>query len=158
MAAKLFAMLKEHGIECELVTEYAKDAVWEHRKQIFQCQPYIFGKQLYKIFRIQNQVDVIVTDSPIILSATYDCEQDIDFKKYILKWFNKFNNLNFYLNRVVPFNPKGRNEKTLEEAKNVDKKLLHFLNNNHITYKKVRGDDIGCKEIFDIIINKINKK
>ena len=92
-AARLFAMLKDLGIEVELVTEYVKDMVWEERTGIFECQPYIFGKQLYRLQRVCGKVDVIITDRPILLDIIYDPEQDEDFKKYILKKHFQFNNL-----------------------------------------------------------------
>lgn len=151
-SARLFAILKDLGIEVELSTEYVKDMVWEGRTKIFECQPYIFGKQLYKLKRLEDCVDIIVTDSPIVLSAIYDKEQDEDFRNFILKEFNKFDNLNYFLNRVKPFNPNGRNEKTIEEAMNNDDKLMKFLNDNNINFKVVDGNEDGCKVIIDDIL------
>ena len=84
-SARLFTMLKDLNMDVELVTEYVKDMVWEDRKGIFECQPYIFGKQLYKLQRVSDKVDVIITDRPILLDIVYDPEQDEDFKKYIQK-------------------------------------------------------------------------
>jgi len=151
-SARLFSMLKDLGIETELVTEYVKDMVWEGRMGVFECQPYIFGKQLYRLQRVINKVDVVITDRPIFLDMIYDPEQDEDFRKYILKKFNQFNNLNIYLNRVKPFNPNGRNEKTLEEAKVYDNKVLNMLDELDIDYIKVDGDEDGCKEILENIL------
>ena len=156
-SARLFAMLKDKGIEVELVTEFAKDLVWEGRNKAFECQAYIFGNQLYKIQRVSDSVDVIITDSPIFLSSIYDKEQNEYFKKYILTQFSKFNNLNIYLNRVKPFNPNGRNESTEEEARVNDRKVLDFFNDNDIEYYNINGDKEGCKEIFRLIIEKLNK-
>ena len=153
-SARLFAMLKENGIDCELVTEYAKDMVWEGRKGVFDYQPYLFGKQLYRIQRVLGKVDVIITDSPILLSVVYDKEGNENFKQYVIDKFNQFNNLNVYLTRVVPFNPNGRNEKNVEEAKVIDNKIVQVLNENNISYISVEGNQNGCKRIFDIIIEK----
>lgn len=151
-SARLFSMLKDLGIETELVTEYVKDMIWEGRMGVFECQPYIFGKQLYRLQRVVDKVDVIITDRPIFLDMIYDPEQDEDFRKYILKKFNQFNNLNVYLNRVKPFNPNGRNEKTLEEAKVYDNKVLDMLDKLDIDYIKVDGNENGCKEILKNIL------
>ena len=72
IAAELFAKLKWEGIDCELVTEFAKELVWEQRHDTFRNQIYIFGKQHQMVFRVLGKVDVVVTDSPFILSAVYD--------------------------------------------------------------------------------------
>jgi hypothetical protein len=154
-AARLFAMLKDRGIETELATEYVKDMVWEGRSKVFECQPYIFGKQLYKIQRLVGSVDVVVTDSPILLSALYDPEQDENFRKFILKKFNQFNNLNIFVNRVKPFNPNGRNEKTEEEAKANDVKLIKFLLANQIPFSVIDGDEEGCKIMLDCVLQEL---
>ena len=37
-AAYIFAMLKMYGINAELITEYAKDKVWEENTQAFKNQ------------------------------------------------------------------------------------------------------------------------
>ena len=70
-AAYIFTRLKMEGVNAELVTEFAKDKVWEESKAVFDNQAYIFGKQYFRISRLQDKVDVVVTDSPIILSCYY---------------------------------------------------------------------------------------
>lgn len=157
-AARIFAILKDMGVEVELVTEYVKDMVWEGRLGIFDCQSYIFGKQLYKLQRISGKVDVIVTDRPILLDAIYDPEQDEDFRKYILKKFNQFDNFNIFLNRNKPFNPNGRNEKTIDEALVFDQKIKTFLNHQNIEYYEFDGDKDGCDNIISIIVKILEAK
>jgi hypothetical protein len=154
-ACRLFAMLKDLGVDVELVTEYVKDMVWEGRTEIFNCQPYIFGKQLYKLQRVNGKVDVIITDRPIFLDTIYDPEQDEDFRKYILKKFDQFNNLNIYLNRTKKFNPNGRNENTIEEAIVLDNKIKKQLDELFIPYTEINGDAEGCKEILEAIISRL---
>ena len=63
-AAYIFSQLKMAGINAELVTEFAKDKVWEESKEPFNNQAYIFGQQYFRISRCADKVDVIVTDSP----------------------------------------------------------------------------------------------
>lgn len=63
-AAYIFSELKMRGINAELVTEFAKDKVWENNDEVFKNQAYIFGKQSYKMSRCRDKVDVIITDSP----------------------------------------------------------------------------------------------
>lgn len=78
LAAYTFSKLKMLGVNCELVTEFAKDKVWEKNNTALDNQIYIFAKQQYRIARCADKVDVIVTDSPLFLSAFYNSDPDID--------------------------------------------------------------------------------
>ena len=132
--------------------------VWEGRTQIFGCQDYIFGKQLWKQLRVSDKVDVIITDCPLILSALYDPKNREHFKANVFETFNEFDNMNFFLNRVKPFNPNGRNEKTVEEAIANDNKLKDMLNENNIEYTIVDGNEEGCNKIFEAVLKKLNER
>ena len=44
LAAYVFAKLKMMGVNCELVTEFAKDKVWEKNNEALSNQIYIFAK------------------------------------------------------------------------------------------------------------------
>lgn len=156
-AARIFAMLKEQGLEVELATEYVKDMVWEKRTKVMECQPYIFGKQLYKLVRLSGVVDVIVTDSPIVFSAIYDPKHNQHFKEFVLDEFYEFDNLNYFLNRMHPFNPNGRNENSEEEAIEFDKRIGRFLVANGIDYVKVSADKWGCEKIVQDVLDSIDQ-
>ena len=67
-AAYIFSQLKMRGIDTELVTETAKDMVWEHNDDALTNQLYILGLHSQRFWRLRNQVRVIVTDSPILLT------------------------------------------------------------------------------------------
>ena len=67
IAAYVFARLKMAGVNCELAPEFAKDKVWEHNQTALDNQIYVFAKQYYRITRCADQVDVVITDSPVAL-------------------------------------------------------------------------------------------
>ena len=149
-AAIVFAELKKHGVNAELVTEFAKDKTWEHNATALGCQEYVFGKQSYRLARCRADVDVIVTDSPLPLSLLYAIDpvllQDEAFQKVVMNVFNSYNNLNYYITRVKPYNPKGRNQ-TEEESNLLADGTKKLLETNCIDYKTVCGNDEGYAEI-----------
>ena len=55
-AAKIFSELKQRGVNCELVTEFAKDKTWENNQTALQCAEYIFGNQSYRLQRCRDRM------------------------------------------------------------------------------------------------------
>lgn len=157
-AAYVFAMLKMAGINAELVTEFAKDKTWEHNSKALNCQPYVFGKQVYRLDRCADQVDVIVTDSPIFLSTIYNGDVNIEpeFTQTVMKKFDEFNNVNIFLTRLKKYNPAGRSQ-TENEAKEIDKQVLNALKTLKIEYKVLPGSKEGYDEIVELVLNKLDK-
>ena len=71
-AAYVFSKLKTLGVKCELVTEFAKDLVWDGRIKALENPAFVFGNQFYKLSRLENEVDVAVVDSPLMLNVLYN--------------------------------------------------------------------------------------
>jgi hypothetical protein len=136
------------GINAELVTEYAKDKVWEEDKAVFDNQIYIFGKQCFRLSRLDGKVDVAVTDSPILLSEFYNQDQSIEpqFKDLVMKEWNRYGCFNYFVKRAKPYNPSGRFQ-TKEESDNIHLKLKQFMNENGVSYSEVNGTEEAYKEI-----------
>ena len=139
VAAGLFYELKCKGIECEMTGEYAKDKTWDENPKILNHQPFIFGQQLHRIWRLNNKVQFIICDSPILLSIIYSKENSDLFERFIVEQYNKYNNINFILDRTVKYNVIGRNE-TEEEAIKLDNNLVHIMDKYNINYTLVTGD------------------
>lgn len=134
-AAQLFSELKWNGINCELVTEFAKDKVWEESYKVLDDQLYIFGKQTHKLRRLQGKVDVIITDSPILFSLIYDQTGNPNFHNLVLDVYSEFRNINLFLKRKKGFVQAGRVQSE-EKAKMLDSKILEMLNRNDIPFEK----------------------
>ena len=139
VAAGLFYELKCKGIECEMTGEYAKDKTWDENPKILNHQPFIFGQQLHRIWRLNNKVQFIICDSPILLSIIYSKENSDLFERFIVEQYNKYNNINFILDRTVKYDVVGRNE-TEEEAIKLDNNLVHIMDKYNINYTLVTGD------------------
>ena len=147
LAAMVFSKLKILGKDCELITEFAKKLTWHKRFNSLACQPYVFGKQLHEIYNVYGQVDYIITDSPILLSAMYTSDRwPKSFIQSILDIFSSFNNVNFFIKRAKKYNPNGRNQ-TEDEARKIDDKLMDYLLNNHIEFDILPGVEESANEI-----------
>lgn len=158
-AAYVFSKLKMAGINAELVTEFAKDKVWEESKAVFDNQAYIFGKQYFRISRCYDKVDVIVTDSPLLLSILYnnDIVLGETFNALVRRVFGSFNNLNYLLTRVKDYNPAGRFQ-TEQESDILAFQLKELLKQEQIEYLNIPGNIEGYDAIVEDIINEINYK
>lgn len=156
-AAYIFSKLKQKGVNCELIGEFAKDKTWEHNMTALNCQEYVFGKQSYRLARCRNDVDVIITDSPLPLSIIYNHNEAINdsFPKLVIDIFNTYDNMNYFLRRVKPYNPKGRNQ-TEEESDKLSTDIETMYNNLGIDYEVVDGDSSGYRYIVDSVWRRIN--
>ena len=148
--AGLFHKLKLAGVNCEIALEYAKDKVWEESYKILDDQIYVFGKQLHRIFRLKDKVDVVITDSPLPLSIYYDASGNQYFADLVMNQFNEFNNINYFINRDDTYNPKGRMQNK-QEAKQIDILLQLILKEYKINYSEVdKSKAVDC--IFNDIM------
>ena len=155
ISAGTFALLKLKGVNAELVTEYAKDVVWEEGFSKLENQIYIFGKQYQRLYRLNNKVDVAITDSPILLSTIYDNTDGPELKNLILATHNNMNTLNFFLNRVKKYNPSGRMQ-TEEESDAIAVRIKKMLDDNGIVYHELQGDEAAMRTIAAFIAAKLS--
>lgn len=72
LAAGVFYELKTCGHNAELVAEYAKEFAWEEKPINKFDQITIFAEQMKREVRLLNQVDFIITDSPVLLGPFYE--------------------------------------------------------------------------------------
>lgn len=147
--------LKMKGVNAELVTEYAKDVTWQENFNTLNNQLYVFAKQHNRQFHLRGKVDVIVTDSPIILSLIYcDCENLSDaFPKLVIDEFNHedTDTINYFVNRVKPYNPSGRSQSE-DEAKDIDGQVKNVLENYDIEYREIDGDEEAVDKITEEVL------
>lgn len=152
-AAGLFYRMKKDGKRVELVTEFAKELVWEDAKEVLADQLYLLANQNRKLERLRGKVDFAIADSPLLIAAYYGkyygnhpeiivpiCE-DI---------FNTYENINFFIERTKPYVKLGRLGGE-ESARKADKEIRAMLKSyisvvdndnivdNCIEFIKVRG-------------------
>ena len=156
-AAYIFSQLKMAGVNAELVTEFAKDKVWEESKEAFNNQAYIFGKQYFRISRCENKVDVIVTDSPLLLSLIYNTDSRLNeaFNDMVRNVFSSYNSLNYYIMRTKPYNLIGRNQ-TEEESNEIADEVLNLMLKEELKFVAIPGEIGGYDQIVLDILKHIN--
>lgn len=158
-AAYVFSQLKMNGINAELVTEYAKDKVWEENQTALKNQAYVFGKQFYRMSRCEDKVDVIVTDSPLPLSIFYNkCERLSEtFNNMVMDVFNSYNNINYLVYRNKPYNPVGRYQ-TEEESNSLFLSISSLLLDRGIEFALISGDKVGYDFVVDDVLKRIKEE
>ena len=139
-AAGLLYRMKLAGLNVELVTEYAKDLVWQDRlDNMLDQQEYIFAKQNHRLHRLRGKVDYVITDSPIILGVVYmqhDAEVIEDLVRLMLSTFHRYDNMNFFLSRGVDYQATGRRQDEAG-ANAVGTSIQGLLDDERIPYESV---------------------
>lgn len=160
LASQIFADLKMKQLDVELVTEYAKDLVYEERSNILsKDQLYILAKQNRKLERLENKgIDYAVTDSPLLLSNVYNTMNDNYrgdpklFRKTVKDLFFSYDNINILLKRdpSLKYKTKGRIHDYFEasEFDSIIEEMLYFDCIPYFTY------EIN-KDNFDSLIERI---
>lgn len=151
--SSVFAKLKRKKVLCELVNEYAKEKVWDGHLNILENQYYVFGKQLQRMLRLIGQVDVIVTDSPIVFSAFYN-KRFQEFNAVCVQEFNLFNNLNFLLTREKEYVQAGRYQ-TEAEARQVDEQMRTFMQLYKLPHITLPGVEESEDHIIDMVMKRL---
>lgn len=128
-AAELFAILKKRGIVCELVTEFAKDLTLEQSHATLENQLYVIGRQYNRMFRLNGKVDVIITDSPLLMSLHY-CRgtrfQTLWFDQMTRDLIGDFENVHVLVKRDVEYSRIGRNQSD-DEAQAISDSIEKLL-------------------------------
>lgn len=148
--AQVFAALKQMGVNAEEAAEFAKDLVWEQRHFTLSQQEYIAAKQIHRVQRLMGQVEVVVTDSPILFSLIYheappeqfarraangegtvlhpDYVRWDAFRSYVRAVHRSWDTLDVFLQRdpTRPYSRVGRNQ-TEDEAKEIDDRIRALL-------------------------------
>ena len=157
-AAIITGLLKSNGVDAEYVSEVAKDKVWEENKEALSNQAYMFGSQYYRISRVLGKVDVIVTDSPLLLTFIYNKDERLGnaFNAVALNVATSFNTLEVLLERTKKYNPNGRMQ-TEEESDEITNNIKGILDRFRGNYLKATGDIAGYWEVFKEIARRINR-
>lgn len=138
------AELKKEGYVVEYVSEYAKDLIWDNNLELLngtiENQTIVYNEQKHRIDRLLGKVDIVVTDSPIILSSLYlnkqitTKEDRMKFTNKILKDWSQYRSFNYFVERNNNnYEQQGRLQ-NLAQSQMLDKEIKDFLNEHNIYY------------------------
>lgn len=158
-AAGLFYKMKSKGYKVELVTEFAKDLVYQESFFRLKDQLMILARQNHKLWVLKDKVDYAIVDSPLLLSQHYfqdngDYSEKL-FKDFVLDTYNRYDNLNVFLQRNIeehPYQQYGRSQ-TLEESIEIDSSIKNILEEVKADYKSILVSKSTVKDIFKLIKN-----
>lgn len=154
-AAGLFFLLKINKFRVELVTEFAKEMVWERNEAIFGEQAFIFAEQNRRLKRLMDHdVEFAITDSPLPLPAFYQPANYLaSFTPLVFEQFHRYNNLNYVLRRTGSFEAIGRRHNE-SEAQIIDTELRHFMDVHRLDKVDIEASPHAPQVIYEDIMSR----
>ena len=110
--------------------------------------------------RLEDQVDVAVTDSPLMLSTIYNCSSRLgeNFNKMVIEVAKSYNCLSYYLPMLssAKYENAGRvHVKTQSEI--ISLRIVEMLKANDVKYKQIGHDEENYISIVNDIIDKLKQ-
>ena len=150
MAAGIFHALKKSSWNVELVTEYTKELIFQKDHWSLSDELIVFTEKYTRIKRMQ-EVDIVITDSPLINSVIYGKNQfgetGINFFKEVA---NSFDSLYFVVEPKTKYIPFGRMPDE-ELAKQAGDEIIELLNDVRYPKWTVPGDDSAIDGVVKLI-------
>jgi len=151
-AAYCYSALKKLGYSVEMVQEFTKDLFLYTGIKPPYNQAFVFGNQLWRIEQCAEQFDIVIVDSPLLLSAVYNDRDYLSdhFMAAVIDAHNAFNNLNFLLTRSFPYREDGRYQSE-EQSILIQQKIIEMLEAFRITYSTYSAN--SYEKILNSIMN-----
>lgn len=134
-AMDLCSMLRKDYVHAELISEAAKDHIYDGTESSEIDQLAIFAEQYKRVKRLNGKVKFIISDSPLFLSGFYAQKYGYHsgFSKYSIQVANEFKNLNFLIHRHHRYDPNGRSQ-TEEESNAIHVELKDYMYLHNVDY------------------------
>lgn len=130
--------LKKRGYNAEYVQEYAKELVYEHNMEMLDGseahQFAILKEQVHRMDRLYQDVDFIVTDSPVLLNAIYNSNPTPEYNEMIDTIFSHYNNFSYFVERDTShFQEEGRIH-NLQQSLEKDNEVKNMLKDHDVYF------------------------
>lgn len=158
LMAATYAGLKMRGVLAEMAPEFAKDLVWERRYAAMSCQEYVTGEQVWRIERlVMGGVEVVVTDSPILLGAVYAPPVSAEaLGRTLFNAHSRTRSVNLWVRREKPYDPRGRRQSE-ESARDVDRQITAMLGHYGIRTETVSSTPEGRDRVIETVAREIRE-
>jgi len=156
LAARFFIHLKRRGHNVELIQEFVKQYVYTKQTLTAWGHVYTFGQQFGSELRaLEGGVKRIVTDSPLLLQATYarynGCPVYEQLAEMSLEFETAYPSINFLVLRTAPYKSAGRWQDE-DGAKVWDKLIEQELDLRDVPYHYINPLDAKAVDQFlDIV-------
>ncbi len=157
MAAGIFTYMKQRGVSCEYVQEYAKELTWNKDWDVLRNSLLVAGTQINRVKQLIGKVDYIVTDSPPLLSTFYTpvhATKAAISAEYYTSIYPFVDTLDVFVERQKTYFEEGRTQSE-DEAKRIDEEIAYYL----VTQL---GDDYvfttGDKDGLEIALRRIQEE
>lgn len=150
--AGVFAKLKRLGFKVEEVTEYAKDKTWEDNISALSDPLYMLANQNRRLYRLNSKVDMVISDSPLLLSINYTPLEYLPqtFQNLVWELWDTYENINFFIRRTKAYQKFGRSQDE-HEAIEIDDRIRTMLEEKGISYVEVKGDESGEATMVSVL-------
>lgn len=144
---EITAALKKEGYNAEYVQEYVKELVYEKDMEMLDGSPEhqyeILKEQTRRMDRLYDQVDFIVTDSPVMLNTIYNKQLTPEYESLVNELQGEYINYSFFMERDVSnFEEEGRIH-NLTESIEKDNEIKDMLQKNEIKYKTYNHENVN---------------
>lgn len=144
---EITAALKKEGYNAEYVQEYAKELVYEKDMEMLDGSPEhqyeILKEQTRRMDRLYDQVDFIVTDSPVMLNTIYNKQLTPEYESLVNELQGEYINYSFFMERdASKFEEEGRIH-NLTESIEKDNEIKDMLQRNEIKYKTYNHENVN---------------
>lgn len=144
---EITAALKKEGYNAEYVQEYAKGLVYEKDMEMLDGSPEhqyeILKEQTRRMDRLYDQVDFIVSDSPVMLNIIYNKQLTPEYESLVNELQGEYINYSFFMERDASnFEEEGRIH-NLTESIEKDNEIKDMLQKNEIKYKTYNHENVN---------------
>lgn len=140
--------MKRSWLNCEYVSEFAKDQVWAESAHLLQHQNWVLANQELRLNVLAGKVDYALVDGSLLLSAFYaPAHYPPEFIKLCLFFYNSYDNINFFINRAHEYTPIGRVHSE-EESDLIASQMKEFLTQHGVPFINIEPHETAPDTMF----------